>query len=109
MGEFKVESQDTIIVNGLQMKEFHENEYVVEVRMSSDELVCFYEEIAAIAYTRNFGNNPFEWAAFAEFRIDDEEYFISAPKYVNGDTNWYSYPTGDDNKRPLSITVNKNE
>lgn len=108
---FKVKSDSTIVVNGLEMEKSVDYkgyvEYTTKVQMSKNEVVDFYEGITKVAFKINYCNDPFNWAAFAEFKIDDEVYTISSPLYWNGDNNWYAYSDKADEELSLIIKVSK--
>ena len=109
--KYYIKSKDVIVINGLKFNNLNDNtnRYILEKRMSTDEVVDFYNAVAKVAFQRNFYNNPFEWAAFARLIIENEEFTLNSPHYINGDRNWYSYPLSHDGKRPMKLTVTKDE
>lgn len=51
----------------------------------------FYDRLRPKANERNFWFDPYNWAAYAKFELNEYLITINSPQANNGDNNWYSY------------------
>ena len=74
----------------------YDNEKLIQIKFDSiSEMEARYDTWKTLAYSTNFGGNPYENNSY--MKIEEEEYLvvIYPPKYINGDSNWFAYRVGE--------------
>src|SRR3990170_4021181 len=78
----------------------------------TDAVNRFYNKVRKLCYTKNFGLDPYNWAAYGQFEIGGYDCYINPPIVSNGDTSWSSYSKGSKKYckiRITNITAHKEE
>ncbi|ERM82368.1 hypothetical protein P872_18395 [Rhodonellum psychrophilum GCM71 = DSM 17998] len=98
--------QKELIYNNLSNEEKLDNNnycFIFSTR-SKEEVNSIYEKIQELAYSTNFGGNPYENNSYMKFKYNGIKYHINSPKNSNGDKNWNSYHK--DSKTIITIYYN---